>query len=113
MTLYWFIKAPYQFPVGDGQDGVSIVKPGQAAQVLAVLAVTVRRKGGRLPLGLARLALSLRRGSGAEFADGVRQPLLQGAHGVSGTRGAGGRTARRLRGQRHHRGGDAAFTACC
>lgn len=85
--------------MGDGQDGVSIVSPGGAAQVLAVLPVAVQRKGWRSPLGLARLALPLSCGAGAELADGVREPLLQGAHGASGTRGAGGRTARWLRGQ--------------
>lgn len=79
--------------MGDGQDGVSVVRPGRAAQVLAVLAVAVRRQGWRFPLRLAQLVLSLRRGAGAEFADGVGEPLLQGAHRVSGTWGAGGRTA--------------------
>lgn len=85
--------------MGDGQDGMSLIGSGGAAQVLAVLAVTVGWKGRRFPIGLARLALSFSRGSGTEFADGVREPLLQGAHRPLGTRGAGGRTARCLWGQ--------------
>lgn len=85
--------------MGDGQDGVSVISSGGAAQVLAVLAVTVGWKGWRFPIGLAGLALSFSRGSGTELADRVREPLLQGAHRALGTRGAGGRTARCLWGQ--------------
>lgn len=99
---HWFIsgsQASHQFSVGDGQDGVSIIGHGGAAQVLAVLAVTVRWNGRRFPLGLARLALSFSRGSGAELTDWVREPLLQGAHRALGARGAGSRAARCLRGQ--------------
>lgn len=99
--------------MGDGQDGVSIIWPGGAAKLLAVLAVTVQRKGRRFSLDLAQLSLPFSRGSSTEFANGVREPLLQGAHRASGTWGAGSRTARWLRGQWNHRGGDAAFTACC
>ena len=76
--------------MGDGQDGEGVVEPRGAAQILAV-ALGLKRR--RLPLEFADLALPFAGGPDAEFADGFREPLLQGAHGASGARGAGGRAA--------------------
>lgn len=85
-SLLHFLTS-HQFSVGDGQDGEGVVEPRGAAQILAV---TVGLKRWRLSLEFADLALPFGGGPDAEFADGVREPLLQGAHRASGARGAGG-----------------------
>lgn len=76
--------------MGDGQDGEGLVRPRGAAQILAV---AVGRKRWRLSLEFANLTLPFGAGPGAEFADRICEPLLQGAHRASGARGAGGRAA--------------------
>lgn len=76
--------------MGDGQDGESVIIPRGAAQIQAL---ALGRKRWRLSLKFADLTLAFGGGPDAEFADGVREPLLKGAHGASGTWGAGGRAA--------------------
>ncbi len=76
--------------MGDGQDGERLVWSRGAAQVLAM---AVGRRRWRLSLKFADLTFPFDGGSGAEFADGVREPLLQGAYRASRARGAGGRAA--------------------
>lgn len=76
--------------MGDRQDGKRLIRPRRAAQILAV---AVGRKRWRLSLKFADLTLPFGGGTSTEFADRVREPLLQGAHGASGAGGAGGRAA--------------------
>lgn len=78
--------------MGDRQDGQSLIGPWWAAQILAV-AVAVGWKRHWLSLEFTDLTLSFGGGPGTEFTDGVREPLLQGAHRASGAWGAGGRAA--------------------
>lgn len=69
----WSIRTTHQFSVGDGQDGESVISPGGAARLLAV---AVGRKRRRLSLQFSDLTFAFGRGPGAEFADGIREPLL-------------------------------------
>lgn len=84
------LYASHQFSVGDRQDGESVIRPWEAAQVLAL---AVGWKRSRLSLKFADLTLSFRSGSSAKFADRVCEPFFQGAHRAPGARGAGGRAA--------------------
>lgn len=86
----WSLLTTHQFSVGDGQDGEGVISPGGAARLLAV---ALGRKRRSLSLKFSDLTFTFGCGPGAEFADGIREPLLQGAHRAPGARGARGRTA--------------------
>lgn len=86
----WSLLTTHQFSVGDGQDGESVISPGGAALLLAV---AVGRKRRRFSLQFPDLTITFGCGPNAEFADGIREPLLQRAHRAPGAWGARGRTA--------------------